>query len=264
MIPFFSWQTVNIGPVELQVWGIFVSLGFLASLILGLYLVKKRNLNKEFLTDLFIWLLLGGIIGARFFHIVFYEPDFYIQYPVEILKFWHGGASSLGGLIGTLAGLLIYVRIKKVNFKEFLPYGDVLGLVFWLGWGIGRIGCFIIHDHPGMLTDSWLAVNFPSGARFDLGLLESVLSFIIFIIVFVFYKKYKEIRPGLSLFMGFWIYFAVRFFMDFLRAYDIPHEEIFYSADSRYLHLTPAQWGMGALFLVLTFFLVCVKLSQKK
>jgi phosphatidylglycerol:prolipoprotein diacylglycerol transferase len=257
MIPYFSWQTITLGPLTLQVWGIFVSLGFLTALFLGLYFVKKRNLDKEILTDLFVWLLLGGIFGARIFHIIFYEPDFYIYHPAEIIKFWHGGASSLGGLVGAFAALLIYARIKKINARDFLPYGDIIGLVFWLGWGIGRIGCFFIHDHPGRLSDFWLTVNFPSGARFDLGLLESILSFIIFAVVFVFYKKYFS-RPGIALFAGFWIYFPVRFFMDFLRAVDLP------VSDARYLYLTPAQWGMGLVFLVLTFLFFCGNIRQQK
>lgn len=257
MIPFFYWQTISIGPLTLQVWGFFVSFGFLVALALGLYFAKKRNLDKEILTDLFVWLLLGGIIMARIFHIIFYEPDFYIANPVEIIKFWHGGVSSLGGLVGAFAMLLIYVRIKKISFKDFLPYGDIIGLVFWLGWGIGRIGCFMIHDHPGRLADSWLAVNFPSGARFDLGLLESILAFIIFIVVYIFYKKYHE-RHGLALFVGFWIYFPVRFFMDFLRANDL------LVADVRYLYMTPAQWGMGILFFALTAFYLRVRMRQQK
>lgn len=257
MIPYFSWQTISFGPLTFQVWGIFVSLGFLVALLLGLHFVKKRNLDKEILTDLFIWLLLGGILLARFFHIIFYEPAYYIYYPSEIFKFWNGGASSLGGLVGAFAALLIYARIKKFSFKEFLPYGDIIGLVFWLGWGIGRIGCFCIHDHPGRLTDFFLAVNFPSGARFDMGLMESILSFVIFAVVYVLYKKIHNKIPGMSLLAGFWIYFAARFFMDFLRADDLT------MADARYFYLTPAQWGMGILFITLTALYLRVRMRQQ-
>lgn len=257
MIPYFFRDTISAGPLTFQVWGLFVSFGALVALLVLLNLAKKRDLARDFVYDLFIWLLLGGILGARIIHVLFYEPAYYFAHPAEMLAFWQGGASSLGGFLGAGAALWILMKIKKISWREILPYADLVGVVLWLGWAIGRLGCFVIHDHPGILVNNFFAVNFPGGARLDLGLTESVISLAIFFIVYFGYKKWRD-RPGLTLAAGFWLYSAVRFFLDFLRARDL------YGADIRYAGLTPAQWGMAVLFITLTLWLMRAKIQRKK
>lgn len=257
MIPYFFRNTISAGPLTFQVWGLFVSLGALLALILFLHLAKKRGLARDFVYDLFVWLLVGGILGARIVHVLFYEPAYYYTHPAEIAAFWQGGASSLGGFLGAAAALWILIKIKKLSWREILPYADLAGVVLWLGWAIGRLGCFMIHDHPGILTNNFLAVNFPGGARLDLGLFESIVSLSIFIIVYFGYKKWHG-QPGMTLAVGFWLYSFIRFFMDFLRAQDL------LMADVRYAGLTPAQWGMALLFVTLTSWLMRAKIQRKK
>ena len=251
MIPYFQYNTILVGPVSIQIWGLFVSLGLLSAILLAYHLAKKYLLSGEVILDLAIWAIIGGLVGARIFHIIFYEPVYYIQYPLDILKFWQGGASSLGGFIG--AGLFVYffVKTRKFSFKEILPYIDIAVVSLWIGWGIGRLGCFMIHDHPGKLSDFFLAINFPFGARFDLGLIESMLAFALFIIHYSLFTKLIKIRWGLTAVFSFMGYAIARFLLDFLRATDLPQ------SDARYFYLTPAQWGMGTLFIVLTVVLIC-------
>lgn len=245
MIPFFSWSAIKFGPVTLQVWGICVALGALVALFFCLREVKKFSLNAEIMWNVFFWLVFSGFIGARIFHVIFYEPMFYLGNPGEILKIWHGGASSLGGFLGALAGLFIFLKTKKIRFADFKPYAEIIGIYFWLGWAIGRIGCFLIHDHIGRLADCFLAVDFPYGARYDLGLFDSLFALIIFFVLF-FTRRIRAIKKVGSLALGFSLYALGRFFLDFLRADDI------LGADARYLHLTPAQWGIIVFFAGLT------------
>ena len=111
----------------------------------------------------------------------------------------------------------------------------------WLapGWGIARLGCFVVHDHPGVLTHSPLAVAFPAGARYDLGLFDAALLFALTAIVWVLDRRgaLKGRLIGV-LALG---YGTGRFFEDFLRASDLPYH------DARYLGLTPAQYICFAL-----------------
>lgn len=258
MIPFFSWQTISFGPVTLQVWGLCVALGSLIALFFCLRDVKKNSLNAETMWSVFFWLIFGGFIGARIFHIIFYEPVYYLNNPVEILKIWHGGASSLGGFVGALSALYIFLRIKKFQFADFKPYADIIGLYFWLGWAIGRVGCFLIHDHIGRLTNFFLAVNFPYGTRYDLGLFDSILALIIFIILFGLRRSRQAMKKINYPALGFSLYAVGRFFLDFLRADDIV------GADARYWHLTPAQWGIIVFFVILTFWRIRAKIKQQK
>lgn len=255
MIPYFQYNAIVLGPLTIQVWGFFVSLGIVAGLMLSYKLARKYFLSEQALLDFGLWGVVSGLLMARIFHVVFYEPTYYILHPAEILYFWQGGASSLGGFVGALFGIYVYAKIKNFSLKELLPYFDIMALGLWLGWAIGRIGCFMIHDHPGKLTDSFLGVNFDSGARFDLGLMDSILGWGIFILFAIFFKKLIKIKWGLVSTLSFMVYAFARFWFDFLRATDVPQ------ADARYGMLTPAQWGMLLIFAGLTFMLVFDKLK---
>ncbi|MFA5127975.1 MAG: prolipoprotein diacylglyceryl transferase [Patescibacteria group bacterium] len=272
MIPYFSWQTISLGPITLQVWGICVALGALIALFFCLREIMKASvrvipakagiqegviLNPETMWSVFFWLIFGGFIGARIFHIIFYEPIYYWENPAEILKIWHGGASSLGGFAGALAGLWIFLKNKKIKWTDFRPYAEIIGIYFWLGWAIGRIGCFLIHDHVGRLTNFFLSVNFPYGARYDLGLMDSILALIIFFIL-LFTRRVRVIKKVGSPVFGFMLYAFGRFFLDFLRADDV------IGADARYWHLTPAQWGIVGFFIILTLWRVWGRIKQQK
>lgn len=250
MIPYFQYNSILLGPISIEVWGLFVSIGLTVAIFLAYRLAKKYLLSGEVILDLAVWAIIGGLIGARILHVVFYEPIYYIQYPLDALKFWQGGASSLGGFIGAGFAVYIFVKIRKFTLKEFLPYLDISVLSLWLGWGIGRLGCFFIHDHAGKLSNFFLAVNFPSGARFDLGLFESILAFLLFTIYFLLLTRIIKIRWGLVAILSLMDYALVRFFLDFLRATDLPQSDI------RYWLLTPAQWGMSIVFLAFIIILI--------
>ena len=152
----------------------------------------------------------------------------------------------------------LFEKKRHFTFKELLPYFDIGALGLWLGWGVGRIGCFLIHDHPGTLTHFILGVKYPNGARFDLGLMESILGFTLFIIFYLLFKKLIKIRFGLVAAYSVASYAVGRFFLDFLRA-----APSFPGGDARYLTLTPAQWGMLAVLGGLTLAFVLGKMKQK-
>ena len=234
-------------------------MGIIAGITFAYFLCKKYLLSGEVILDMAIWVLVGAFIMARVFYILFYNPVYFVANPVEIIKVWHGGASSLGGFVGAAASVWLFAKKRRFTFKELLPYFDIGALGLWLGWGIGRIGCFLIHDHPGTLTHFMLGVKFPAGARFDLGLMESILSFILFIIFYLAFKKLIRIRFGLVAGISVAAYAIARFFLDFLRATpDFPGGDVRYSA------LTPAQWGMLAVLFGLTLAAVLSKMKREK
>src|SRR3989338_4760091 len=92
-----------------------------------------------------------------------------------------------------------------------------MAVSLWLGWGIGRIGCFLTHLHPGKLTNFFLAVNYPGGARFDLGLYESIIGFALFAVSAVMFKRLVKKRWGDVALYSAATYAVIRFFLDFLR-----------------------------------------------
>ncbi len=258
MIPYFQFVTIFIGPVPIHVWGLMVALGIIAAVLLMTRLARKQLLSEAIILDMAIWVLIGAFIFARVFDVVFYNWAYYLAHPVEVFQVWQGGMSSFGGFFGAALALWLFAKRRHLTLKDLWPYFDISALGLWLAWGIGRIGCFLIHDHPGIHTSFFLAVQYPDGTRFDLGLYESILGFLLFIIFGLLFKRLTKIRSGFVMIWSALSYAVARFFLDFLRATDLP------GSDARYFHLTPAQWGMLFLIVVLTSVLIFGRMKRRK
>ena len=244
MIPWFVIPPLRLGPLSLQPFGILAAAGiFLASKLL-VREAERRGLPSRPLEKAASWALLGGIIGGHLVHLLFYHPEELREGGVlQLLKVWDG-LSSTGGVIGGLAGVLIFFRLRHL---PFLRFADVFALAVAPGWMVARLGCFSVHDHPGVLTSFPLAVAFPGGARHDLGLYDAIALAVISVILYAVDRRHAlrgRLLPLLALLYG-----CSRFLLDFLRATDVEY------ADARYLGLTPAQfaallliaWGLFSL-----------------
>ncbi len=238
MIPYIGISHINIFGVTIYIWGAFAAVGFLAGLFLMMHWIKKRNLSPDLALNLFLLIMAGSIIGGRLFEAFAYNPKYYFARPAEIVKFWEGGMSSFGGILGALVAFIIYVRVKKLRWAD---YADALIFPLPLGLGIGRIGCFLINEHPGRFTNLFFGVRYPDGIRHDLGLEFALLDFFVFAVLL--WASKKQIT-GRILKVFIFTYFPLRFLLEFLRATDIPSE------NARYFSLTPAQWGSAAIILV--------------
>lgn len=238
------WEVGPIGPI--QPWGFFVALGVVIGLIIGHHRAKALGLSTDRFGNLAAWILVGGFVGARLAHVFLYHWDDYRDNWAEIPAMWKGGMSSYGGFVGaTLAGIA-YIRRSNIDFWH---YADVASYGFVPGWAIGRIGCFAIHDHPGSISHSPLAVYMKVGIpdevtgkliyridpRHDLGLYDGILT--AFIWAFFIIANRQPRKAGFYLGWMCVFYSIPRYFLDTLRAVDIDH------ADTRYLGLTPAQYG---------------------
>jgi phosphatidylglycerol:prolipoprotein diacylglycerol transferase len=242
MIPYFRFDEFSIGPLNIYVWGAMVAAGLLTAVFAARFIARRRNLDDGVVVDLSVWVMLAALIIGRLFHVIAYGLDSAIADPLSIFRIWEGGMSSFGGYIGAALGIWLFSR----KFKGVLrPHLEIAAFVMPLGYGIGRLGCFFIHDHPGVLSGSFLAVTFPAGARLDHGLLLSLFGFLMFGVFLVMSRKFKvgEDRwlyvPVLLM-----VYGLVRFGLGFLRAWDIS------SADPRYFWLTPGQYGAVILVAV--------------
>lgn len=232
MIPYFSTTGWQIGLIKIQAWGLIVALGFLIGFALVLRLTKKQQKDKEIFLDLFVWLTAISLLVSRLVYIIFEERGFYWQNPIEIFKIWQGGLSSFGGFLGAALVLIWFFKKKKISRSDL----DILSWGFSFAWVVGRIGCFLIHDHLGILNNSFLAVKFPEGPRLDMALLEIIMLLPWLGIVLGKGRKLLKTPGLLSSYLFLW-YGVGRFFLDFFRAQDI------LSPDGRFGYLTVAQWG---------------------
>lgn len=243
MIPYFEIPSLTLGPLELQPFGLLAALGVWTGARLAQSSARRMGLDPAPMAQFAVWALIGGIVGGHLVHLLLYHPEEMSKSPWQLLRFWDG-LSSFGGLLGGVIATALWLRVKK---KRFGDYADALALGGAPGWGIARLGCFAVHDHPGVPTDFFLAVAFPDGARHDLGLYDALLLFSLAAVVHLLHRRGQmtgRLLPLLAVGYG-----VGRFFFDFLRASDLAY------VDARYFGLTPGQyfcialviWGISSL-----------------
>ncbi|NQU83523.1 MAG: prolipoprotein diacylglyceryl transferase [Parcubacteria group bacterium] len=239
MIPYLKFESFQVGPLTIYVWGIFVVIGILT----GFFLLHRRGFFKEEKNlNLILYILMASIIGGRLGHVLFYDLSYFLENPADVIKIWEGGMSSLGGFLAV--ALVLLIALPK---GQKLKYLDILTIPFIVTWIIARMGCFMIHDHVGRLSDFFLAVQFPAGARHDMALYE-ILVMVALLIILCAYKNVPRHVPTYIITI---LYYSVaRFFLDFLRATDLSNP------DPRYFGLTPAQYGMIFFFVVGVYLLI--------
>ncbi len=213
---------IQLGPVRLSWYGLMYVFGFLASYLLVRYQIKKKDfgLTPQDLGDLYSYLALGLISGARLGYVLFYDLKMYLGDPVEILAFWHGGMSFHGGLIGVFLAGILFCRKNK---KSFWKTADLFVVTVPIGLGLGRIGNFINGELYGRVTQVPWGMIFPKGGplpRHPSQLYESALEGGALFLILWFTRDKKLPAGGLlAIFLS--LYGGFRFFLEFFREPDV-------------------------------------------
>ncbi|OGZ33908.1 MAG: hypothetical protein A3I88_03560 [Candidatus Portnoybacteria bacterium RIFCSPLOWO2_12_FULL_39_9] len=252
MLPYFIYDQITLGPITVYTWGFFVGLGFLAGWWLVLFQAKRKGLDSSRFFNLFIFILLGGLIGARLGYVLQF-PRYYFFHPLEIFQAWAGGLMFYGGLLGALLLGWLYLRL---NF----PHRDVGSLAsrisFWriadliapaaaLGISIGYIGCSLINDHQGALTALPWGILWPDGIlRHPVAQYLVLNGLIMFFVLWFLRTRLK--KPGQLFIISLFWYSLARFLLDFTRATDT------YLADPHYWSLSISQWVSLGIILWIT------------
>ena len=219
---------LNIGPFSIRYYGLFIAIGFLGSYFMLKYLLEKDKTNpltKDDVDDFYVYIILGVIIGARFFYSLIYNFQYYVSNPIQIFVIWRGGLSFHGGLIGCMLALLIYVyrynlkHKKKINLYNIT---DVCTIPLALSIGLGRIGNFTNHELYGRVTDVPWAVKFRNipGFRHPSQLYESIYGFF-GIFPLQLWLWTKNLPLGFLTWSFFIFYGFFRFITEFFRQPDI-------------------------------------------
>lgn len=251
-IPWFRAEAIHIPlplleKLPIQPFGLLVATGVYLAFLWSEKRAKDIGTHPAVHSDMVAHVLGFGFVAAHVLDAIFYHPEEVIRNPLYLFKLW-AGLSSYGGFFGAILGGFVWRYRRGLSF---LRIADPIVYAFPLGWLFGRTGCFVVHDHPGIQTDFFLAVagyetgNPPFVPRHDLGLYEVFFSAAV-IPLFLWLGR-KPRPPGFFVGLLPTLYGPVRFGLDFLR---ITPAELGEHADPRYFGLTPGHYGSIAIFLI--------------
>lgn len=157
-------KNIMIGDFSIAYYGIVITFGFFAGILLACWKAKKTNQNPDNYFDLAMIAIVTSLIGARLYYVIF-RWDYYKDDLLQIFNVREGGLAIYGGVIAAIITVWFYTRKKKLSFGLFC---DTAGLGLVLGQCIGRWGNFFNREAFGGYTDSLLAMQLPiSAVRID-------------------------------------------------------------------------------------------------
>ncbi len=113
-------EMLNLGFLQIRWYGLLFAASFLLGYLLVGKMFKKEGYGIELLDNLTIYMVVGTVLGARLGHCLFYEPSYYLNNPLEMLKIWQGGLASHGAAIGILLALFFFARKYKKSYRWIL------------------------------------------------------------------------------------------------------------------------------------------------
>lgn len=257
ILDFIHWNVsptiFEIGSLQIRYYGLLFAGGFLISYYLVQRYYKDAGAQIEEVDQLTMYVLIGAVLGARLGHVFFYEPDYYLSHPAEIIKIWHGGLASHGGTLGILISLILYCRKYKRNYLWTL---DKIAIPTALTAAMIRLGNLMNSEIYGHQTDlPWGFIyerNNEVVPKHPTQIYESLAYLATFFILRWVYKKQGKDTPNGRIVGLFLIFiFGVRFFVEFIKNNQVEFEEG--------MLLNMGQWlsipmvALGAFFLWKSF-----------
>lgn len=223
-LDFITWNAdpvlFHLGSLQVRWYGLMFAIGFLAGYKIVERMFKHEGAPERWLGILLIWLGLGTVIGARLGHCLFYEWGYYSQHPMEILYVWQGGLASHGGTIGCILTVILFsvFTTKRSPIWTFdrivVPTALVAGLI--------RLGNLFNSEIYGHHTDlPWGFIFVRDGQTLPshpTQLYEAGVYFLLFaLLMWMYWKRNEEERPGLLFGTFMVVCFASRFLIEFVK-----------------------------------------------
>lgn len=247
-------EGIQIGPLFIHFYGVIIMIGVVAAVLMCLREAKRYGEDPEITWDSVAWVLIGGIIGARIWHILTPPASmvaqgittmYYLTHPLDALAVWNGGLGIPGAVIGGVIAFFIYTRSRKINFILWL---DIIAPGLALAQAIGRWGNFVNQELYGAPTTlPWgifidPAHRLPGFAQYayfqPLFLYESILDLVNMGLLLWIGRRFRSwLKPGDTFLSYLVIYPAIRFFLEFLRL-----------DPSRVASIDINQWLMAVIF----------------
>ena len=210
--------------INIYYYGVILAISIIFGVFVADFIsVKYYKLKKDTIIDLAPYLVLFGILGARLYYCIL-NLDFYLRFPTEILALRHGGISIHGAIIGGFIGLIIFAKRHNISI---LKLADVSALGLALAQSIGRWGNFFNSEAFGYptnlpwklyISEQYRPIPYTGNEFFHPTFLyESVLDFILFLLLFWLIKNNKISRSGNIALIYLILYSFIRIFVEYFR-----------------------------------------------
>ncbi len=223
-----------IGPLYIHFYGIIIMLGALAGAWLSSREAERRGEKSESVWDMLTWVVIGGVIGARIWHVLTPPQSmvdqglttmYYFTHPMDAIAIWKGGLGLPGVILGGLLALYLFTRHYKLSMPVWV---DIVAPGLALGQAIGRWGNFFNQELYGAPSNlPWAIIIDPMHRLLDyqsieryhpLFLYESLYNLAnVFFLLWIARHFSKQLKPG-DVFLTYLVTYPVgRFFLEFLR-----------------------------------------------
>ena len=225
MLNFITWDASPLlidSFIQIRWYSLMFAVGFWVGYNIVAKIFKHEGAPERWLMTLLLWTMLGTVVGARLGHVFFYEWSYYSQHLSEIPKVWHGGLASHGGTIGVILGVFCFswFTTKRSPLWTF----DRLVIPIALVGALIRIGNLMnseIYGHPTDLPWGFIFVRgheYPGLPCHPTQLYEAAAYLALFgLLMWMYWKKNEEERPGLIFGTFLAILFSARFLIEFVK-----------------------------------------------
>ena len=236
MLDYITWGAnpeIFSGFVTIRWYGLMFAIGFLIGYELVAKMFKHEGAPERWLGILLIYVVVATIVGARLGHVFFYEWDVYRADPIRILYIWEGGLASHGGTIAIIIAVILFPIF--VTKRSPLWTFDRLVIAIALVGGLIRIGNLFNSEIFGTATTlpwgfmfvrsrEWHEL-YEGQAVHPTQLYEALCYFALFaLLMWMYWKKNAEERPGLILGVFFIGIFLPRFLIEFIKNDQVARE----------------------------------------
>ncbi len=225
MLEFIHWNPspdfVSVGMFSIKWYGLFWGLSLIGCFLIQRFVFQQLGFEDEKITLIIQYVFVGGLVGARLAHVAFYQLDFYLQNPQDILSVWKGGLASHGGVVGGLVGLYVFSRVhKEFPFFRTLDLGIISVAILA---SLVRLGNLMNSELYGKSTDvpwAFIFKQVDEVPRHAVVLYESIAYFVIQVILIILFRRVKLSRPGIYVAVFFTTVFIARFLLEFFKVPD--------------------------------------------
>jgi phosphatidylglycerol:prolipoprotein diacylglycerol transferase len=203
--PNFDPVLIQLGPFAIRWYALAYIVGILLGWLYARAIIRNQKLwggpapmTVADFDDFIVWVTLGVILGGRLGYVVFYNPAYFAEHPLEALQLWKGGMSFHGGFTGCVVAVVLFAKSRDISV---LSLGDVTCAVGPIGLFLGRLANFINGELWGRPADVPWAMAFPTGGplpRHPSQLYEAALEgLLLFAVLGLLVRGGALRRPGL-------------------------------------------------------------------